>query len=393
MYRVIFLIFVLLFITACSKNDYLRVAHIATSSNPYDGMKTLAIDRGVDYALNPKQLESDISYIKNNFEEIVKVFLSSVIPLWGESNAKEPSQDVYVKYSNSYKSRARVDFAKGEVIVESIDDKNPIDSLQKAIVTTILTPHDPEGVDLYSSKEVELKGKPYLAGLIKDHQNKVVLYKWRATQYAKYLIDNSLKKELISTKEGKKNLYYVKFDMVRGHSDVSANKYANIAKKYAIKYGLDTSLVLAIMKTESNFNPYAVSHIPAYGLMQIVPSSAGRDVYRELNKRDGVPTKNMLFDSETNIKYGTTYLNILYNRYLNGIKDSKNLEYCVTSAYNTGAGNVLRVFDRDRGRAISKINSYNPNTLYSKLRSSLPYEETRRYLAKVQLAKKEFVRY
>lgn len=40
------------------------------------------------------------------------------------------------------------------------------------------------------------------------------------------------------------------------------------------KYGVDESLILAIMQTESSFNPYAVSRSDALGLMQVVQHSA-----------------------------------------------------------------------------------------------------------------------
>jgi soluble lytic murein transglycosylase-like protein len=46
------------------------------------------------------------------------------------------------------------------------------------------------------------------------------------------------------------------------------------------KYGVDESLILAIMQTESSFNPYAVSRSDALGLMQVVQHSAGKDVFR-----------------------------------------------------------------------------------------------------------------
>lgn len=46
------------------------------------------------------------------------------------------------------------------------------------------------------------------------------------------------------------------------------------------KYGVDESLITAIMQTESSFNPYAVSRSDALGLMQVVQHSAGKDVFR-----------------------------------------------------------------------------------------------------------------
>ena len=149
-------------------------------------------------------------------------------------------------------------------------------------------------------------------------------------------------------------------------------------------------MIFAIIKTESSFNPYAVSHIPAYGLMQVVPASAGRDVYKALNNRDGIPTKEMLFTPKTNIQYGSTYLNILFTRYLKGINNSLSHEYCVIAAYNTGSGNVLSVFHKDRTKAAQVINSMTSAEVYRKLRTSLKYEEARNYLHKVTNAKKEF---
>ncbi|MBC8392581.1 MAG: lytic murein transglycosylase, partial [Deltaproteobacteria bacterium] len=60
-------------------------------------------------------------------------------------------------------------------------------------------------------------------------------------------------------------------------------------------------------------------------------------------------------------------------------------------AYNTGAGNVLRTFDKDRDRAPKKINNLSPLEVFNTLRAKLPSQETRRYLAKVMDAKKSFV--
>lgn len=352
--------------------------------------KEQVIKKAVNYALNPEQLERDIQNLQANFKKVVVALTQNAAKQWGENNTPTASQDVYVKYTDSYLSRAQVDFNKGVISVATLDTKNPKESLKKAIVTTLLTPEDPEDVDLYSDKEITFSGKPYLADLVKDNEGEVVLYPWRANRYAEYLIQNKLQTTEITEKGETKKVYYVQFDMVEDHTIQSEHKYGEYVAQYAKAYKLEEALIFAIIKTESSFNPYAVSHIPAYGLMQVVPASAGRDVYKALNNRDGIPTKEMLFTPKTNIQYGSTYLNILFTRYIKGVKNSLSHEYCVIAAYNTGSGNVLSVFHKDRTKAVQVINSMTSAEVYRKLRTSLKYEEARNYLHKVTNAKKEF---
>lgn len=352
----------------------------------YVGGETLDYATDIDDGLLP-----DTYDLAKGVASVIAILIKAASKEWGDKNVKQASAKKYVKYTNHYKSRAEVDFDKGQITVETVDEKAPVKSLQDAIVTTLLTPDDPRDVDLYSDKEVKLKGKPYLAGTVKDHQGKVVLYKWRANNYAKYLTDKKLKTKQISAEGSKKKVYYVRIPMVKGHSDIRAKKYESIVNKYARQYGVERALIYAIIKTESNFNPYAVSRVPAYGLMQVVPTSAGRDAHQAIYRKKGTPSKKILFQPERNIHYGVAYLDILFDRYLKEIKNPTSKEYCVISAYNTGSGNVLRTFDRNRKKAVQKINALKPDAVLWKLKTQLPYAETRRYIQKVNKAKREFV--
>ncbi len=89
------------------------------------------------------------------------------------------------------------------------------------------------------------------------------------------------------------------------HLDKRAHKYLGMVRQASRKYGVDESLILAIMQTESSFNPYAVSHADAMGLMQVVQHSAGRDVFR--SGKSGLPSRSYLFDPANNIDTGTAY--------------------------------------------------------------------------------------
>ena len=75
---------------------------------------------------------------------------------------------------------------------------------------------------------------------------------------------------------------------------------------------VDPMLVVAVIRCESSFNNYAVSHVGAMGLMQVMPDTgsyladrAGFKLQRHTN----------LFDSELNVELGTAYLANLIERF------------------------------------------------------------------------------
>ena len=167
-------------------------------------------------------------------------------------------------------------------------------------------------------------------------------------------------------------------------------QYADLIRQAAKRYDIDENLIYAIVKTESSFNPYAVSHAGAYGLMQVIPKTAGADVFNLVKNKPGIPTKEYLFNPANNIDTGTAYFYILKNRYLKEVQHPTTKHYTMISAYNGGTGGVLATFDVDRKQAMKDLNNLQPNQAYWALTNKHPKAEARRYLEKVLNFQKEF---
>ena len=166
----------------------------------------------------------------------------------------------------------------------------------------------------------------------------------------------------------------------RDLSFLRAVKYRPHVVQYAQKYHLPEELVLAIMRTESNFNPLAISPMKAIGLMQVVPDTAGEEVHAYLMGIAGTPDRDALFQPEKNIQYGTTYIHLLASRYFQNILNSRSRELCIIAAYNSGPGTVQRVFGTSRQAAVERINTLTPDEVYTTLTTQLPKDENRRYI-------------
>lgn len=142
-------------------------------------------------------------------------------------------------------------------------------------------------------------------------------------------------------------------------------KYQQQVDRAAETYNLEKSLIYAVIRTESHFDPEAESHVGAVGLMQLMPESfewlqglRGQELdISELNNPD------------VNIDYGCYLLRYFYDYY--------GSEETAVAAYN--AGFVVGDWLKD------------PN--YSsdgKSLDTIPYGETERYVEKVMKAKKMY---
>ncbi|MEW6647088.1 MAG: murein transglycosylase domain-containing protein [Pseudomonadota bacterium] len=373
---------------ACSTYDVVR---IATSGDPRDAAANLARYKATSYKQNPVQLVRDLQAARRDYQKLVDFLSGKAGTQWGRKEAVTPSNKRYVKYTQNYMSRAIVQFDRGLVTVETLDPTQPAQSLKSAIVTTLLTPDDPRAVDLYSDKSVALSGKPYLHGLVVDERGRVIDTPALAESYADHLLRTARQTRMVDTEQGSRKVHYVQITMVSDYENRQAQRYAASVDKYAKQFGVSKSLIYAVMKTESSFNPFAVSSAPAYGLMQLVPETGGRDAYTMVKGHDHTPSKDYLFDADHNIELGTAYLNILEQRYLGRIEHPLTREYCTIAAYNGGAGNVFNMFSPDRAKAPDVINALPPAEVYRRLRDEHPRDETRRYLVKVLEARREFV--
>lgn len=93
------------------------------------------------------------------------------------------------------------------------------------------------------------------------------------------------------------------------------------------QYDIDPLLILAVIKTESNFQPHVVSYAGAVGLMQVMPiviAEVGTDLAQQRRS-----SYSLLMDPKINIELGVRYLDYLRKIYGDDW-------YTILSAYNMG---------------------------------------------------------
>ncbi len=400
-----------------------------------------------------QDIAAEYDALQRNIDAEYEQFKQEVAGIWGEKSATVSDRYRWVEYDEDHRSRSIVDFESGEVDIELVlsdDELRDEAKVEAKVVELVERLAASKGSTVaYDSKYIEkqeLSQSPIMDGIIDIRASNIargseIEATTTATATTKESTSSniemaayveSLRKKLkslqgetaqqseaaekseraakvepsgtkaavnttitkVQSADGERNVVKIKSNLRSDYMSSMAKRYEGAIVSNAARFNISPTLIYAIMETESAFNPEATSHVPAYGLMQIVPKYAGRDAYKHLYGEDKIVSRSYLFQANKNIEMGVGYLNILSSRYFKGVTDYSCRELCMIAAYNTGAGNVSRamVGHTNVYKSIDKINSMSYSELYSHMRRNLPFKETRDYIEKVTTKRKKYSR-
>lgn len=334
-------------------------------------------------------------------------FKRDVEAMWGDFVVSTKKD--WVEYSDDRTGRSRVDFETGVVVVEvivpkaetlsepTVAEEKLAEEIERLVVDhgknrdyEVPLPPEPVAIGKPEEKKVNapepLLPSPVLEGQLENTAGEPVTEDNKKEFAQEVIHTQPVKTETLSTEKGDVVKATVQFTLVPDHLRVRAEQYLAPVKDNTGRHDLAVPLAFAVIHTESYFNPKATSPAPAYGLMQLVPTSGGRDAYRYVYGKDRVVTAEYLYVPENNIELGCAYLGFLKDIVFRNVQDPQNTIYCIVASYNTGPGNVSRAVcgNKHVASAVERINTMTPDELYEHLRTNLPYQETRDYLKKVR---------
>ncbi len=356
-------------------------------------MSLFAQDSFEDFAKQDKQgfqnfYEKEAKEMANFHSQQDSLFIQykkDIENMW--KNYKESTPKTWVSYTKGFEGRSEVDFEKGKVQVEAVVDPKEEKSKEKAKaivkeqLKSILKEKDDTGNAILKD-QVEVPG-----------DKEAVIDEKNLDKVAEAVVENA-KTEEVKGKDGKmRTVYKINLDLIPNQVKKRASHYLPTVFKMCEKFKVDVPLALAIIETESSFNPKAYNrHGNAYGLMQIVPKYAGVTMNKYIHNKKKPPTSKQLFDADFNAEMGIGYLHWIAEKKWPKVKNKRNLYYAVTCSFNGGWGTIYKAMtgrmnkigQKRWDKMMKDLNEMDSEKLYKKLRKDVPWEETRHYLKKVR---------
>ncbi len=365
-------------------------AHSQEIQDPFEQYKQQAEQ---EFAAYEEEVNRQWEAYEKANREAFEQFKKEVEAKWGKDNFTESSQKEWVEYNQDQTSRSRVDFEKEEAEVEVLlspeeaaDESIVQQRLSEAVEELAVTRGKTKDYDHALEQAAPLADEPILKGQLADQEGKEVTAE-NAGTFARSVVETAPVQttSVRGADDVERVAVSLRLPLAPNSIQTRAERFYADIQAYSERFDVPPIVIFAIMHTESYYNPKARSHVPAYGLMQIVPRSAGRDVYQFLHGQDKLVSANYLYDPTNNIEMGTAYVHLLLNRYFRRVSNPENRMLCAIAAYNTGAGNVSRAFigTTRLSEAIPEINKLSTEQLYAYLVKHLPYQETRDYMQKV----------
>lgn len=292
--------------------------------------------------------------------------------------AQRSTKKEWVDYSPTYDTRSIVNFEEGTVEITALVPVPPKEKRSKAAQVAEAQEEVARQFERVLAEQTGGK-KAVLSGQVQGRGGRPV-----DQQTAKAFVQQEVLPTMVvgdrpvESRDGITRVQVTaKVKMTPDHLKKRAQQYLDTVMEQSRRYQLDPRLVLAVVHTESYFNPKAQSHIPAYGLMQLVPRAAARDSYNFIYKDDRVLDDDYLFVPPQNVELGAAYLYLLKNQIFSDLQEGAKKTYVIVCAYNWGPGNI-----RKKVLKLFRIQDMTDDQVFTLLTDKTP-EETRNYLKRV----------
>lgn len=301
-----------------------------------------------------QQEKADYRAYTEKMEREWKEYLADIKKNFGSID--HTSDKKWVNYSKTNKSKVALDNDKGVVTIEFVsDEKGKAERVREA---KELIREMSQGVNPFSSEPILTENVPL---------DKINL--------------EEAKPRGRGGKEGE-NVYSITIPMNEDRQENNEIQIAESVRDMTEKYNVSYDLAMAIIKTETNFNvgagtrkgtldirnPELYENNP-WGLMQVVPARSGREGWKRAKGKDRVPTADELLAPRTNLEIGVAYLSLLQDSYFDGVKDEKNKELVMISAYRDGPEKIYGLFSQrgKKSEALEEINRLKPGEVADRL--------------------------
>ena len=279
----------------------------------------------------------------------------------------------WVVYNAGYDTRSRVDFKEGEIVLETVvpsDDPHAAKTARTQIIE--------QAREIF--KERDLGAERVLEKQVVTESGESVGPKNLEGYLEKEVVPEIVPEPTpVESRDGvRRQTYQVRIRLVPEHIRIRAEKYLPLVKQNAARFHLKPQLILAVIHTESYFNPKALSSCNAVGMMQIIPRFAGREAYGFVYNEDKLLTPEYLYEPANNIELGSAYLHLLRYRYFKDVKGDVKNRYVAVCGYNWGPTAM-------RKKVVAKypLNDMGEEAVFELLRRQTP-EETRHYVKRVR---------
>lgn len=295
---------------------------------------------------------------------------------WGCVRSSSPT--TYVVYTETNDAFGGIDYEKG--------------LLEVGAIAPVFFQDGPAKIEwlLYERLSFLLRSQS-MPGM-RDLENQIgmpgtgrVITKAEVQQFSRYMARSGGPPQSYTAPDGVRRLRKeIRLELVPDHLQARVRQYLPYVEKAARIYEVDPELILAVIETESVFNPRAVSHAGAVGLMQLVPTSGALEASKLVYGEPRLLTREELSRPDKNIELGAAYLRILLNRYFGTYTtEPRKRLFLAIASYNCGPRCVKKALGGQDTRRMS------PAEFYDLLLGVVP-RETRVYLQRVVRNMKQY---